>query len=321
MTINVFDFYTVGDKKLTIREALQELQKVQPADVYKAAPKDFTDIDGQWSRHIFSQLFGPEGIGWTFDYKSEDFVLSSDEKKSGSSGRDYVLHNASIQRAEFRYAFTRTLDGEIEWSHPIICTGGSKNEDKDWAIKGAKTNAVNGGFAALGWQLPVYLGIVTHKNVRTFKVGDIPTFREHTATTATTTKPAAAAASAKPAAVAKPAIKADPATGEILEDEPTTPTPAAVAKPAAAAPKAAAPAPKPAAAASTTSPGDGAYIVPAAASEKWCGKSLDELAKSPKGIEALAYFARIATGGNSAKETLKNKAKAYLAAHPELQNA
>lgn len=319
MTKNVWQYHTMGG--FTFEDAIAEMQKVLPADAYKAVPgaTDFTDIDAHWALKIFTDVFGPVGTGWT--YSSTDPVVTSEEKKS-SSGRTYTLYSASIDRAVLRYAYIDD-DGNKHWSEPIQCNGGANNENRWWAVRGAETNAKNNAFANLLWQLPVYLGIVNHKNVRTFKVGDIPTFREHEVLTATTTKPAAAAASAKSAAVAKPAapIKADPDTGEILEDEPTTPTtaPAAAAKPVA--PKAAAPAPKPAAVAPTTSPGDGAYIVPAAASEKWCGKSLDELAKSPKGIEALAYFARIATGGNSAKETLKNKAKAYLAAHPELQNA
>ena len=311
---------------MTLEDAMKELQKVLPADAYKGMPgaTDFTDIDPHWARKVFTDVFGPQGIGWTFNFRPEAVTVTSQEKES-SAKRKYTLHTASIDYAELRFAY---VDGgsDTKWSEPIQCSGGSDNEMRHWAVRGAMTNAMNSGFAGLLWQLPVYLGIVNHKNVRSFTVGEIPTFREHTASTTTTTKvakPAAAAASAKsaaPAAVAKPtaAIKADPATGEILEDEPTT-APAVPAKPAAAAPKAAAPtAPKPAAVATTTGPGDGAYIIPDGVSRYWSGKSLSDLAQSPKGLEALAYFARLATGGDKVKEAVKTQAQAYLAAHPEL---
>lgn len=317
MTINVFQYHTMTG--MTLESALQELQKVLPADAYKGMPgaTDFTDIDPHWARKVFTNVFGPQGIGWTFNFPPDAVVVTAQEKES-SSKRKYILHTASVDYAELRFAYVDDAGATI-WSAPIQCSGGSDNEQRHWAVRGAMTNAMNSGFAGLLWQLPVYLGIVSHKNVRSFAVGEVPTFREHTQTTATTitktvsaAKPAASASKA-PAAAAKPAavptaVKADPTTGEIFDDDPTPTTAAAPKSPPA----------KPATPASTAGPGDGAYVIPAGVSRYWSGKSLDELAKSPKGIEALAYFARLATSGDKTKEAVKTQAKAYLEAHPEL---
>jgi len=279
---------------MSLGDALIELQKVLPKEAYKEAPGSggFTDIDPHWARKIVTDVFGPQGIGWQFTYSPDAVIVTSQDKKS-SSGRSYTLYTASIDYAEFRYGYVDEK-GQIAWSNPVACNGGSDNEQRHWAVRGAITNAMNAGFAGLLWQLPVYLGIVSHKNSGTFGVGSVPPFEVKPAekTTKAAAVPAAKAA-AKPAADTAKAKPVSAGDGEIVED--TTPAPA---------PKAAA--------------DQGSYVIPSTVSKAWGGKSLTEIAGIKNGKEALLYFSRVS--GNAEKDAVKKAVLVYLDAHPELKN-
>lgn len=297
---------------ITLAEAVVELQKVLPEDAYKSAPGSggFTDINPWWARKVFTDVFGVMGMGWEFSYSPEQVTVTSQEKKS-SSGRDYTLYTASIDYAELRYAY---LDGEgnLVWSRAIPCNGGSDNEQRHYAVRGAITNAMNAGFAGLLWQLPVYLGVLDHNNAGAFTVGEVPSFTKKapksvtttkTPTTSTTSRATTAArpvATSKPvAAAAKPAaVKADPNTGEILEDEPMNePVPTTQTTP--------------------TTQDKADFVIPVSVSKNWGGKTLETIALSGR-VDVLEYFTRVATGGDPAKQQVKTAVSIYLKAHPEL---
>jgi hypothetical protein len=149
----------------TMSEALTQMQAVLPPAAYKSIPgsnADLTDIDPSYLTEWATRLFGACGIGWFYDYAPESLSIVATEK-TAKSGRQYTNYDALITRLELVYTYFDN-DGNQHFSTPIVSNGGSGNEDRGYAVRGAITNAIGAAFAKLLWQLPVYKGIVTHQN-------------------------------------------------------------------------------------------------------------------------------------------------------------
>ncbi len=152
----------------TLPQAIAELQKPLPASAYKPVPgaSDLTDIDPAYLTEVATQIFGPIGFGWWYDFQPADLTISA-EARTAKSGREYTVFTASLHKLIVRY---RLLDasGHTLISEPITATGGSDNEVESYAVRGALTNALGAAFAKLTWQLPVYKGQLSHRNAATF---------------------------------------------------------------------------------------------------------------------------------------------------------
>ena len=137
-------------------------QELEP-NAYSAVPgaSGLTDISPAYMYETIDCIFGPVGIGWT--YEVETLRAPWTEKRVSSSGREYTLYHVHAE-ITIRYAYVD--DGEIVWSAPITQWGGSSNETSEWAEKGAVTNAIGAAWSVLGWQLSVYKGLRTHTTVR-----------------------------------------------------------------------------------------------------------------------------------------------------------
>ena len=169
MSTEEFDFETartVGG--FTLPQVIAELQKPLPASAYKPVPgaSDLTDIDPAYLTEVATQVFGPVGFGWWFDYQPADLTVTA-EARTAKSGREYTVYTASLHKLVVRY---RLLDagGHTLISEPITATGGNDNEVESYAVRGALTNALGAAFAKLTWQLPVYKGQLSHRNAATF---------------------------------------------------------------------------------------------------------------------------------------------------------
>jgi len=115
-----------------------------------------TDINnGYVTRRLF-EVFGPRGIGWNLECKSEDILVSRND--GGSGTRVLVKH------AVFQYAYM-TPEGEKRWGS-IDTAGASENRDAGYAVTGAMTSAIKKAISYLGHQNTLYMGMFDHSTVR-----------------------------------------------------------------------------------------------------------------------------------------------------------
>lgn len=169
MSHEEFDYTTARSVTgFTLPDAIAEMQKPLPASAYKPVPgaSDLTDIDPAYLTEVATQVFGPIGFGWWYDFAPSDLTINA-EIRTAKSGREYTVYTASLHKLIVRY---RLLDaaGHTLISEPITATGGNENEIEAYAVRGALTNALGAAFAKLTWQLPVYKGQLSHRNAATF---------------------------------------------------------------------------------------------------------------------------------------------------------
>lgn len=141
---------------LTIPQALAKLQEKLDDNAYKKVTgggKELTDIKPAWLTEALTTVFGIVGVGWYYDF-DEPVVIESE--KLSSSGRKYTSFQADILKGKVVYRLT---DGVVIYeSEPIYATGGSDNEVKEYAIRGALTNMLGAASSKLEWQLFIYKG-------------------------------------------------------------------------------------------------------------------------------------------------------------------
>lgn len=164
---------------LSLPELAAELDKQLPAEAYKAVPggADLTDIDPNWMRKTFNNVFGVCGLGWGYNYESHDLELFVNEKNQ----------SAALKRLEFWFVLVGA-DG-AQQRCVIPASGGSDNRSAAYALKGAITNAIGNASSNIGFQESVYLGKRDHRTVKAPLTG--------------VKKPAAVTAPMKPAAASK----------------------------------------------------------------------------------------------------------------------
>ena len=266
--LNVSNFKTLMG--LTIAEVAVRLDAELPKEAYSAVPgaANLTDIDPNWMRKVFNEIFGICGIGWGYKYDPVDLHISSDTR-ARSSGGSRTVHVAALTRLTFWYKVTDEQGSVITCE--IDASGGSENDVEAYAMKGAITSALGNAASNLGFQELVYLGKRSHQTVG---------------------KKAASAAVSKPAPAKSAAAAANKA------NVPSAAAPIADAKPVSK------PAPVLAA------PDESTFVVTIGAR---AGKTLADIYKSEGGAKAIQFYTTMATGGNSAKEALKNAATAFLA--------
>ena len=149
---------------LTLGQAITKLAEVLPPDAYKKVPgaADLTDIDPAYLTETVTRVFGPCGLGWTFSYNPADLDVRYVERTT-RRGDAYAVYEATLARLDLRYCCLNAEDHQT-WSEAILANGGSDNEQKGFAVRGALTNAIGAAFAKLCWQILVYKGIVSHDN-------------------------------------------------------------------------------------------------------------------------------------------------------------
>ena len=90
------------------------------------------------------------GIGWGMNYNGDDLVLS---EESG-----FMKYAAYIKCFEFCTRWwSMTMTGLHIEMFSVLAPGGSKNSTREYALKGALTNALGTAASWMMWQLKVYL--------------------------------------------------------------------------------------------------------------------------------------------------------------------
>ncbi len=124
-----------------------------------------TDISPAYLLEKLNEIFGPPGLGWRYEFDADSVECN------GAAGS----FTASV--IGFRMYYTLVWDGESHEIGPILTTGSSSNSKKEYALKGAITNALGtAAYRGLNWQLEVYKGRRTHlgDTEDTPKVSDEP---------------------------------------------------------------------------------------------------------------------------------------------------
>lgn len=138
---------------LTLDQALKTLQGRLDNAAYKKVSvggREFTDIKPAWQTEVFTKVFGLCGVGWYFGFNEPEISGSTMTSKSN---REYTLWQADL-KGWLIYVLT---DGEqLFKSEPVWATGGSDNETKEYAVRGALTNMLGAAASKLCWQLFVY---------------------------------------------------------------------------------------------------------------------------------------------------------------------
>jgi len=164
ITVNYMDRYRTLTG-LTLTEAVERLAAVLPPRAYKeitGSSVGLTDINSAYLTDVATKVFGLVGIGWVYDYDPNKTTVHAEPRKS-RSGREYTSYVASIPFLTLRYAYIDE-EGNQKLSMAVSANGGSDNEEPDYALRGALTNAISAAFAKLCWQIQVYKGIVDHNN-------------------------------------------------------------------------------------------------------------------------------------------------------------
>lgn len=145
-------------------QAIAELRKQLPVSAYKPLPgsSGLTDISPAWALQIFTDVFGPAGFGWWYEY--ETVTTHEWVQKTRSGERNMV--KAIINDFRLFYQLVNE-EGHLVTSKAIVANGCADNEDFGFAVRGAITNALNAAFAKLTWQVGVYKGDLDRRHTDT----------------------------------------------------------------------------------------------------------------------------------------------------------
>jgi hypothetical protein len=140
---------------LTIPQALSALQAKLEPNAYKqvsGAGVKLTDIKPAYLTEVLTDVFGICPIGWSFDWEN---IQLDGQMTTTSTGKERYVWQADILRGWLNYTLT---DGEEEYDFKVLSTGGSDNDVKEYAVRGAVTNMLGAAASKLLWQLTVYKG-------------------------------------------------------------------------------------------------------------------------------------------------------------------
>ncbi|MBI9044591.1 MAG: hypothetical protein JEZ06_08905 [Anaerolineaceae bacterium] len=177
----------------TVESALIKLDEELPADAYKSAGVSWlTDINPAYMRAALTEVFGLCGVGWGYSYNPQNLVVDRSDAKTTVA---FITHGI------FWYVLVNEDDSCLKQT--IETNGGSKNNNPEYALKGAVTNMIGHAVSNIGFQESVYKGIRDHKNVG-------KTTAKKPAAKPIATKPVATKTAAKPATKAKPEPQPEP---------------------------------------------------------------------------------------------------------------
>lgn len=143
---------------LPLMDAIEAMKAVLPPEAYKGVPggANLTDISPAYLTEKATEVFGPIGLGWWFEWDPTQVEQSFNPENK------FEQYTVLIKDFSLFYAYVHT--GQLSTSHPVKASGGSANKKSDYAFKGAITGAIGAAFSKLCWQIYVYKGKVDHKN-------------------------------------------------------------------------------------------------------------------------------------------------------------
>jgi hypothetical protein len=131
---------------------------------YKPVPggADLTDINTGHMLERVNQVFGPKGLGWNLLFSKDDVDVIGDP----ATAKRIMVR---LKFAIFQYTL---VDGQGERQVYEIPTGGVNTNEFTYAEEGARTSALGAALKGLGFQLPVYKGLLDHHNAAKVIGGD-----------------------------------------------------------------------------------------------------------------------------------------------------
>jgi hypothetical protein len=131
---------------------------------YKPVPggADLTDINTGHMLERVNQVFGPKGLGWNLLFSKDDVEVIGDP----ATAKRIMVR---LTYARFQYTL---VDGQGERQVYEIPTGGVNTNEFTYAEEGARTSALGAALKGLGFQLPVYKGLLDHHNAGRLIGGD-----------------------------------------------------------------------------------------------------------------------------------------------------
>lgn len=131
---------------------------------YKAVPggADLTDISTGHMLERVNQVFGPKGLGWNLLFSKDDVDVIGDP----ATAKRIMVR---LKYAIFQYTL---VDAQGERQVYEIPTGGVNTNEFAYAEEGARTSALGAALKGLGFQLPVYKGLLDHHNAAKVIGGD-----------------------------------------------------------------------------------------------------------------------------------------------------
>ena len=101
-----------------------------------------------------NQVFGPKGLGWNLLFSKDDVEVIGDP----ATAKRIMVR---LTYALFQYTL---VDAQGERQVYEIPTGGVNTNEFAYAEEGARTSALGAALKGLGFQLPVYKGLLDHHN-------------------------------------------------------------------------------------------------------------------------------------------------------------
>lgn len=131
---------------------------------YKPVPggADLTDINTGHMLERVNQVFGPKGLGWNLLFSKDDVEVIGDP----AAAKRIMVR---LTYARFQYTL---VDAQGERQVYEIPTGGVNTNEFTYAEEGARTSALGAALKGLGFQLPVYKGLLDHHNAGRLIGGD-----------------------------------------------------------------------------------------------------------------------------------------------------
>lgn len=149
-----------------LEEAIKRLDAQLEPKAYKAilggkgAKLNLTDINPGFLPPAMTEIFGAFGFGWGFEVVEDGVEKLQIERKNGYVDTEYQAW-AKVA-AWYKIYQINDEQNHITLRLPAI-PGASANSQREWATKGAITNALGTSLFFLGWQSSVYQGKRSHK--------------------------------------------------------------------------------------------------------------------------------------------------------------
>jgi hypothetical protein len=155
---------TLTGRPLT--EAFASLDRVLPPAAYKAISGGtgekigLTDIVPGFLPAVLLDTFGPMGTGWGFEVKHLE--CSEAERRWNAYARVAVW-----------YAYHVPQTTEPRRAEALEVPGASDNSRREWAEKGAITNALGTAWFFMGYQVSVFQGLRSHEDAGVFAAPEL----------------------------------------------------------------------------------------------------------------------------------------------------
>jgi hypothetical protein len=151
---------------ISVLNIATELNKHLPPEAYGAIKygqmSGKTDIDGDYVRDRFDQVFGPMGIGWRINpHKTAGRVEYRSEPRLNKEGKEQTWHIVTLLAHTLQYCMVMP-DGNLIWVEASTTTDQHDNMDEQYAYRGALTSLTKQFYRLMGGMNHILHNEYTH---------------------------------------------------------------------------------------------------------------------------------------------------------------